>query len=57
MSLIVLVNKPSRKKRTCLNYRKVSTQLVTYIHPLSHLEELVENVVENEVENVSIMLP
>ncbi len=32
----------------CLDYRKVNTHLVTDIHPLPHLEELVENVSGNK---------
>ena len=31
----------------CLDYRKVNTHLVTDIHPLPHLDELVENVAGN----------
>ncbi len=44
LSPIVLVNKPSGEKRMCLDYRKVNKQLVTDIHPLLNLEELVEHV-------------
>ncbi len=33
----------------CLDYRKVNTHLVTDIHPLPHLEELVENVAGNKL--------
>ncbi len=32
----------------CLDYRKVNTHLVTDIHHLPHLEELVENVAGNK---------
>ncbi|MPC59607.1 Retrovirus-related Pol polyprotein from transposon 17.6 [Portunus trituberculatus] len=45
---IVLVNKPSGEKRLCLNYRQVNQHLVTDIHPLPKLEELVEQVAKNK---------
>ncbi len=32
----------------CLDYRRVNTHLVRDIHPLPHLEELVENVAGNK---------
>ncbi len=48
LSPIVLVNKPSGEKRMCLDYRKVNGQLVTDIHPLPNLEELVEHVSGNQ---------
>ncbi len=44
---LVLANKPSGEKRMCLNYRK-DKQLVTDIHPLPNLEELVEHVAGNQ---------
>ncbi len=44
LSPTVLVNKKSGEKRMCLDYRKVNKQLVTDIHPLPNLEELVEHV-------------
>ncbi len=49
LSPIVLVSKPSGEKRMCLDYRKVNKQLVTDIHPLSNLEELVEQVVKTSI--------
>ncbi len=48
LSPIVLVNKPSGEKRMCLDCRKINQQLVTNIHPVPNLEELVENVSGNE---------
>ncbi len=48
LSPIVLVNKPSGEKRMCLEYRKVNKQLVTDVHPLPNLEELLENVAGNQ---------
>ncbi len=48
LSLIMLVNNPSLEKRMCLDYRKVNKQLVTDIHPLPNLEELVEHVAGNQ---------
>ncbi len=48
LSPIALVNKPSGEKRMCLDYRKVNKQLVTDIHPLPNLEELVEHVAGNQ---------
>ncbi len=48
LSPIVLVNKLNCEKRMCLDYRKVNTHLMTDIHPLPHLEELVENVAGNK---------
>ncbi len=48
LSPIVLVNKPSGEKWMCLDYRKVNKQLVTDIHPLPNLGELVEHVAGNQ---------
>ncbi len=48
LSPIVLVSKPSGDKRMCLDYRKGNKQLVTDIHPLPNLEELVEQVAGNQ---------
>ncbi len=46
LSPIVLVSKPSGKKRMCLDYRKVHKQLTTDLHSLPNLE-LVENMAGN----------
>ncbi len=48
LSPIVLVNKPTGEKRMCLDYRKVNGKLVTDIHPIPNLEELVEHVAGNQ---------
>ncbi len=48
LSPIVLVNKSNGEKRMCLDYRKVNKHLMKDIHPLPHLEELVENVAMNK---------
>lgn len=48
MAAWLLVNKLSGEKRMCFDYRKVNTHPVTDIHPLSHLEELIENIAGNE---------
>ncbi len=48
LSPIVLVSKPYRDKRMCLDYRKVNKQLTTDIHTLPNLEELVEQVAGNQ---------
>ncbi len=44
----MLVNKPNGENRMCLDYRRVNTRLMTDIHPLPHLKELVQNVPRNK---------
>ncbi len=48
LSSILLVNKPYGGKRMCLDYRKVSKELTTNIHPLPKLEEIVEAIAGDE---------
>ncbi len=47
LSPIVLVNKLSGEKRTCLHYRRVNQHPSVDIHPLPKLDELVESAAGN----------